>query len=170
IVLSFVIYVCVLVRLGGDRVGTFDVRPASHFRRNRIDRDVSDLNRTVGPGLTYRDEGAKDVLALKPGAAYTTPWSSGAVDVAELSFQNLRARPARVEISSGDTTKVVTVPPVARIDSIFQDREYRRLGPITVRAVDRVDLLRVEGFEPLPALAGPDGPFIVTPGRLCRSG
>jgi hypothetical protein len=160
----------VLDRLAGDRIGTFDVWPAAQYRRDRIDRNTSDLNRVVAPGLRYRDEGAKDVLALEPGAGFTTSWSPGAVDVARVSFQNRKQKPARVEISSGDTTKVFTVPPVARIDTIFQDRAYRALGPITVRAVDRVDLMRVEGFEPVPSLAGPDGPFIVTPGRLCPSG
>lgn len=160
----------VLDRLAGNRIGTVDVWPAAQYRRNRIARDASDLNRTVGSGLTYRDEGAKDVLVLRPGAAFTAPWKPGAVDVAQVSLQNKTSKPVRAEISSGDTTKVVTVPPVGRIDSTFQDRNYGPLGPVTIRAIDRVDLLRVEGFEPVPSLAGADGPFIVAPGRLCRSG
>jgi hypothetical protein len=160
----------VLDRLGGDRIGTYDVWPAAEHRPDRIDRDESDLNRRVGPGVFYRDENAKDTLHLDPGAAYTSPWSPGVVDVARVSIQNSSADPARAEISSGDTTTAVTVPSESRIDALFQDGDHLPLGPITVRAVNGIELLRIEGFEPIPSLAGPDGPFIVAPERLCRLG
>jgi hypothetical protein len=160
----------VLDRLGDDRVGTFDVWPAAQHRsKDWIDRDASDLERRVGPGVTYRNENAYDALRLEPGAAYTTPWTPGVVDAARVSFYNVTSAPVRAEISSGNVTTPVTVPPGAIFEPIIQDPERRPLGPITVRAVDRVDLLRVEGFEPIPSLAGPEGPFIVAPSRLCRS-
>jgi len=160
----------VLDRLAGDRIGTVDVWAAAQYRRDRIDRDASDLSRRVAPGLTYRDENLDDVLRLDRGAQYATLWSPGAVDIARVTLQNPSLEPARAEINSGDTTTTITVPPGSTRDALFRDKEGRPLGPVTVRAVDSIDLLRVEGFEPIASLAGPDGPFIVTPRRLCRSG
>src|SRR5262249_214607 len=78
----------VLDRLAGDRIGTVDVWPAAQYRRDRIDRDASDLSRRVAPGLTYRDENLDDVLRLDRRAQYPTPCSPRAPDIAPLTLPN----------------------------------------------------------------------------------
>jgi hypothetical protein len=167
----------ILLDVEDGLVGLRDITPASAYRVDPRDRSASTIERDLGGGISYVDQGGSDVLRLTAGARW------------EPSFRDPAARLVAVEIEvplpQPGAPIGVTTAPLIEIDGGRGPIQFgmglepgfaRVVVPVdgvgdgfAVRALGDVDLLRVTAFEPLPGVALPvdHGPVRFDPSTLC---
>ncbi len=153
----------VLVERANGLVGTRDTWPAARFRPDRTARKASDLRRAVAPGL-YRDRNRYDALVLTPNAPFRVSWPDSAVHAVQISAISIRGV-SHLQVQSGPLRTTVRVPHAVAAKPVTVRTTPNE--PITIRAQGRVLLLEVRGFERVPRLAGPDGPFLAPVSQVC---
>jgi hypothetical protein len=154
----------VLLERANGLVGTRDTWPAAQFRPDRTARTAKDLFRKVGPGRYYRDLNRNDALVLTTSAPLRVSWPGSAVNAVQV-YAVAASGASYLQVQSGSLRTTVQVPRGSAATPIMLSTTPHE--PITIRAKGRVQLLEVRGFERVPRLAGPDGPFLAPVGQVC---
>ncbi len=154
----------VLLERVNGLVGTRDTWPAARFRPDRVARSASDLARKVGQGRIYRDRNRYDELVLTPEAPFRVSWPGSAVNAVQIYALSARGV-SHLQVQSGPLRTTVQLRPRTTARPVLVRTTPHE--PIMIRAEGRVGLLEVRGFERVPRLAGPDGPFLAPVDRVC---
>ena len=143
--------------------GTHDLWLASPHRVDVADQGKVPARRRVGPGVTYVDDDSEDYLRLAPGAVVRVPWRSRSVERLSFALRPVGGRPARFSATTGRQTAELELD----VEGAVPLATPGGVEGLTMRALGPLELLRVTGFEKVPGLEPPDGPFVVSSGELC---
>jgi hypothetical protein len=146
-------------------VGLHDITPASPYRVDPRQRSAATIERDLGDGLTYVDEGGLDVIRMAPGSVWHPPFTD--------PDARLLAVEITVPVPRPGVAAATTVAPLIQIDTGSGATEFgaglepgwARVvvpvsgvdGTLAIRALGDVDLVRVTAFDPLPGVTLPAG-------------
>ncbi len=163
----------IVLRHDGSLLGTRDIRPSAKYRVGPRHRTASSLTRQVAPNTVYDDRNSSEALILYAGA--TLP----------LGFSGSRIRLVDVLLEPRYPDVFATPRLALRLpDGREIQPSYIRLGRNSIRlryatpeglpagadldALDRVSIVRVIGYEPVPGFHGTrSGPVVVDRAKLC---
>jgi hypothetical protein len=163
----------IVMRRDGDLLGTHDARPSSSYRVDPSDRTTETISRRVGPGLTYLDRSATELLEIAPGSDMTIEWSDRGVR--RLDVYQDRKRPVPpMRLVLRDGTRIV---PSVRHDGrayVLRFDTPHGIPPGTHLEANergRARVSRLIGYEPVSRfadLSGPThGPVVLDPDKYC---
>lgn len=163
------------------RLGLFDVTPASAYRVDPSERSDSTIQRGVGPGLTYLDNGGYDVLRLAPGAEWSPSFVAppASLVAVEMTVPLILTGPDGV--TTNDLLRIRVGDKVLEVGRGLPSGPARftvEAGPlggqIVLAGIGDADLMRVTAFVASSGSAAvddrADGPIRFDPVDLCRSG
>ena len=146
----------------------YDIAPATLFRVEPTKRDLASLTRWPETGIQYRDINGRDLLRLARGASFTLPAWKGPDIQSLVIYAHVNKRRGgpfiavtvgddRTEFGTGKTNgmKVLTID-VQGID-----------GPITIEAIDPLELKRLSGLVSTGFETGSDGPHLLSVTDVC---
>jgi hypothetical protein len=155
-------------------IGTYDESPALPDRVDPKERSALTIERVVAPGITYVDQGGRDVLRLGPGAAWKPAFRAPAIRLLAVEFL--------VNPPPGDLVQPTPLGAIASASGTVAFGQGMQPGPgrivvpvdgvdeqVAITASETFDLVRVTGFESLPdlELTTRNGPVRLASGTLC---
>jgi hypothetical protein len=155
-------------------VGVRDVSPAAPYRVDPRSRSEKTISRSIAPGTTYEDRGGLDVLVLDAGTSWVAGWTDSGARLLALEI-SMPSR-ATVEQLNGPAVRVAVGDEAVGLGRNLGPGPHRLTmpldglrGELRIEAVRPLDLVRVTAFSPLPGIAPPDGPALMTTDAWCRT-
>ena len=143
-------------------VGVYDQTPAAQYRTDPRDRTSASINRTVAPGVRYRDTSGNDYLEVAAGGRVPLAWHGADIRLLRIDVQgNLQPGPAFTVRAGGDMTTVDAGRSTIALPAGASDG-------LEIMAVQPLVLRHVTGYAAVPGLARTDGPFVISRDGLCR--
>ncbi len=166
----------IVLRTDGGLLAVHDLRPGLPFRVAPQDRSEQTIERTVAPGITYRDLNADETLELAPGARHPLGFTDPAVR--RLTVESLGPAPPGLPALLVLETATGTVEPIVQVDgaTVYETFEVatgvRARDALVARAGVQID--RITGSVPVPRSLlgspdrlGPREPVVLSPDELC---
>ena len=157
-----------LLEASGGLVGAYDRTAASPYRVEPRDRSEATILRVVGPGLTYVDQNAWDMLRLDPGASIELPWGDPAIGRLMIEARRVGGGEGPlIEVRSGGASYLV-YGEGGRFQRLIADVDGT--AGLEIVALDALDITRITGFAPWPGAAAgvvSDGLFTVPAADAC---